>query len=164
MVKCNQNVQSYGNEVPLATRQRIPEAVQNILEAWKVKLRRLLDKTSSDKTSSTYERRIHHTTNSAQNAKTREWNGSSQSSMNKGNTNKIGNNWSIPLQSKVSTSQKCTIPPLEKVWNYDRYNIRQPQQSWPLQGCDDPTRIHTLRKYVGQAKDKTGVETVRANQ
>jgi hypothetical protein len=29
---------------------------------------------------------------------------------------------------------------------------------------DDPTRIHTLRKYVGQAKDKTSVETVRAKQ
>ena len=29
---------------------------------------------------------------------------------------------------------------------------------------DDPTRIHALRKYVGQAKDKTSVETVRAKQ
>ena len=29
---------------------------------------------------------------------------------------------------------------------------------------DDPTRIHTLRKYVGQAEDKTSVETVRAKQ
>ena len=29
---------------------------------------------------------------------------------------------------------------------------------------DDPTRIHTLRKYVGQADDKTNVETVRAKQ
>ena len=29
---------------------------------------------------------------------------------------------------------------------------------------DDPTRIHTLRKYVGQAEDKTNVETVRAKQ
>ena len=34
-------------------RQRMPEAVQNILEAKKVKLRRLLDKKSPDKTSST---------------------------------------------------------------------------------------------------------------
>jgi hypothetical protein len=29
---------------------------------------------------------------------------------------------------------------------------------------DDPTRIHTLRKYLGQAEDKTSVETVRAKQ
>jgi hypothetical protein len=29
---------------------------------------------------------------------------------------------------------------------------------------DDPTRIHTLRKYVGQAKGNAGVETVRAKQ
>ena len=29
---------------------------------------------------------------------------------------------------------------------------------------DDPTRIHTLRKHVGQAEDKTRVETVRAKQ
>ncbi len=36
----------------------MPEAVQNILAARKLKLRRLLDKTSSDKTSSTYEKRI----------------------------------------------------------------------------------------------------------
>jgi hypothetical protein len=61
----------------------MPETVQNILATSKVKLRRLLDKTSSNKTSSTYEKRIHHTTNSARNATTREGNGSSQSSMNK---------------------------------------------------------------------------------
>ena len=29
---------------------------------------------------------------------------------------------------------------------------------------DDLTRIHTLRKCVGQAKDRTSVETVRAKQ
>ena len=29
---------------------------------------------------------------------------------------------------------------------------------------DDPTRIHTLRKYVGQAEGNAGVETVRAKQ
>ncbi len=29
---------------------------------------------------------------------------------------------------------------------------------------DDPTRIHTLRKYVGQAEGRTSVETVRAKQ
>ena len=29
---------------------------------------------------------------------------------------------------------------------------------------DDPTRIHTLRKYVGQAKGNDSVETVRAKQ
>ena len=30
--------------------------------------------------------------------------------------------------------------------------------------ADDPTRIHTLRKYVGQAKDKTSVEPARSKQ
>ena len=29
---------------------------------------------------------------------------------------------------------------------------------------DDPTKIHTLRKYVGQAEDKTSIEAVRAKQ
>ena len=29
---------------------------------------------------------------------------------------------------------------------------------------DDPTRIHTLRKYLGQAEDSVGVDTVRAKQ
>ena len=29
---------------------------------------------------------------------------------------------------------------------------------------DDPTRIHTLRNYIEQAKDKTSVEFVRAKQ
>ena len=29
---------------------------------------------------------------------------------------------------------------------------------------DDPTRIHTLRKYVAQAEDKTSVELARAKQ
>ena len=56
----------------MAMRQRMPEAVQNILEARKIKLRRLLDKKSPNETSSTHEKRIHHTTNSAQNAKTGE--------------------------------------------------------------------------------------------
>ncbi len=55
---------SYGHEVPLATRQRMPETVQNILATRKIKVRRLLDETSPDKASSTYEKRIHHTTNS----------------------------------------------------------------------------------------------------
>ena len=63
---------SYGHEVPLVKRQRMTKAVQNILEAKKVKLHRLLDKTSPDETSSTHEKLIHHATNSAQNAKTRE--------------------------------------------------------------------------------------------
>ena len=40
----------------------------------------------------------------------------------------------------------------------------QPQQSWPWQGCDNPTRIHALRKYVGQAEDRTSVEMVQAKQ
>jgi hypothetical protein len=53
-------------------RQRMPEAVQNILEARKTKLRRLLDETSPGETLSTHEKRIHHTTDSAQNDKTRE--------------------------------------------------------------------------------------------
>ena len=64
--------ESYGHEVPLVKRQRMPKAVQNILEARKVKLRRLLDETSPDETSSTHEKIIHHTTNSARNAKRRE--------------------------------------------------------------------------------------------
>ena len=50
----------------------MPETVQNILATRKVKLHRLLDKTLPNKTSSTYKKRIHHTTNSARNAKTRE--------------------------------------------------------------------------------------------
>ncbi len=50
----------------------------------------------------------------------------------------------------------------EKVSNYDRYEIRQPQQ-WPRQGCDDPTRIHTLRKYIGQA-EAVELATVKATQ
>jgi len=33
-----------------------------------------------------------------------------------------------------------------------------------LYHSDDPARIHTLRKYVGQAEDKTSVETARAKQ
>ena len=29
---------------------------------------------------------------------------------------------------------------------------------------DDPVRIHTLRKYIGQTEDMTGVELVKAKQ
>ena len=68
----------------------MPKAVQNILEARKVKLHRLLDEASPDETSSTHEKRIHHTTNSAQNSKTREQCGSSHISMNAEKTNEIG--------------------------------------------------------------------------
>ena len=34
----------------------------------------------------------------------------------------------------------------------------------PIVETDDPTRIHTLRKYIGQAKGNDSVETVRAKQ
>ena len=60
----------------------MPKVIQNLLETREVKLRRLLDQTSSNKTSSKHEKGIHHTTNSAQNAKTSEQCGSSRSSMN----------------------------------------------------------------------------------
>ena len=33
-----------------------------------------------------------------------------------------------------------------------------------LTAYDDPARIHALCKYVGQAKDRTSVETVRVKQ
>ena len=46
----------------------------------------------------------------------------------------------------------------------EQNKIRQPQQSGPWQGCDDLTRIHTLRKYVGQAEAQTSVELVIAKQ
>ena len=72
---------SYGHEVPLVMRQRMPTTIQNILEARKVELRRLQDKTSPKKASSTHEKGIHHTKNSAQNAKTSERNDRSQGSM-----------------------------------------------------------------------------------
>ena len=43
-------------------------------------------------------------------------------------------------------------------------HMKQTQQSGPRQGCDDPVRIHTLRKYIGQTEDMTGVELVKAKQ
>ena len=51
--------------IPLVKGHRMPKAVQNLLETREVKLRRFLDQTSSNKTSSTYEKEINHTTNSA---------------------------------------------------------------------------------------------------
>ena len=49
----------------------------------------------------------------------------------------------------------------------DEYNTIQKlgnrNKSRPWQGCDDPTRIHTLRKYVGQA-EAVELATVRATQ
>ena len=42
----------------------------------------------------------------------------------------------------------------------EQKKIRQLQQSGPRQGCDDLTRLHTLRKYVGQAEAQTSVESV----
>ena len=69
---------------------RMPKAIQIFLETREVKLCRLLDQTSPNEASSKHEKGIHHTTNSAQNAKTREQSGSSRSSMNAGKTNKIG--------------------------------------------------------------------------
>ena len=82
--------------------------VQNLLETREVKLRRLLDKTSSDKTPSTHEKGIHHTTNSAQNAKTREIS-SSRSSINAGKTNDIGK------IVRLHFSRKCKSPLMVKM-------------------------------------------------
>ena len=49
----------------------------------------------------------------------------------------------------------------------DEYNTIQKlgnrNKSQPRQGCDDPTRIHTLHKYVGQA-EAVELATVRATQ
>ena len=82
--------ESHGHAISLVKGQRMPKVVQNLLETREVKLHRLLDQTSSDKTSSKHEKRIHHTTNSARNSKTREQSGSSRSGMNAGKTNEIG--------------------------------------------------------------------------
>ncbi len=55
----------------------------------------------------------------------------------------------------------------ERKKKMDEYNTIQKlgnrNKSRPRQGCDDPTRIHTLRKYVGQAK-AVELATVRATQ
>ena len=58
--------------IPLANRQRVPTTAQNLLAARKNDLRRLLDEASSNKTSPKYTKRVHHTTNSGGNVKTRE--------------------------------------------------------------------------------------------
>ena len=71
----------------------MPKVVQNLLETREVKLRRLLDQSSPNKTSSKHEKGIHHTTNSAENAETREQSGCSRSIVNTANTNEIGKIW-----------------------------------------------------------------------
>ena len=43
-------------------------------------------------------------------------------------------------------------------------HMKKTQHAGPRQGCDDPVRIHTLRKYIGQTEDMTGVELVKAKQ
>ena len=51
--------QSNGYAIPLAARQRMSEAVQNILETRQIKLRRLLDEASSSNTPQGSEERVH---------------------------------------------------------------------------------------------------------
>jgi hypothetical protein len=65
----------------------------------------------------------------------------------------------LAKMQKVSKTQKCTVPLIKK------WAITIDTKNCDLEkGCDDPTRINTLRKYVGQAEDKTSVQTVRAKQ
>ena len=85
-------------------------------------------------------------------------------------------NWTITLQSvesaykyaygknayKYAYGKENVQFCFKKVGNYNRYKIRQLQQSWPWQGCDYPTGIYNIHKHVVQAKDKTSVETVQA--
>ena len=71
--KYNLNKPKQGHEIPLVKRQTMPRAIQNILETGQIKLRRLLDKTSSSNP-------IHNTTHSGGNVKNRTKQNSSHSS------------------------------------------------------------------------------------
>ena len=99
----------------MAKGQRMPKAVQNLLDTREAKLRRLLDQTSSDKTSSKHEKGIHHTTNSARNVKKREQSNSSHSSMNAGKTNKIRK---IGRMQLIMDSAKTTNSGYRRYDNY----------------------------------------------
>jgi hypothetical protein len=81
------------------------------------------------------------------------------------NKTTIGKNGQLHIsQSKerTSTHTKKWVKIVQVQYRMIDTKIRRPQQ-WPRQGCDGPTRIHTLRKYVGQA-DAVDLATVRAKQ
>ena len=73
------------------------------------------------------------------------------------------------FEGKSGALELARLPklcPRTKHINVCYHHFREHVQSRKVKifPIDDPTRIHTLRKYVGQAKDQSSVESVIAKQ